>query len=415
MKHTITNVLVLLFTAANIFAQVGISKTNPNTTNIPIPFLNQQLNLDIDGKAAGDQSGISVSLSADGTRVAVGANVNNAGYVSLYDWDGSTWVQIGSDINGEAIGDQSGYAVSLSADGTRIAIGASGNDGNGTNSGHVRLYDWNDSKWVQIGADIDGEAAGDQSGYAVSLSAQGTRVAIGSRGNSSNTGHVRLFDWDGLAWSQTGIDIDGETEGDWSGYSVSLSADGTRVAIGSILNSRNTGHVRLYDWNGSAWLQTGLNINGEAKDDASGWSVSLSSDGSRVAIGAVFNASNEISSGHVRLYDWDGSAWLQVGKDINGEATGDWSGFSVSLSASGTRVAIGALLNNGDSDNTGHVRLYDWNGSVWSQTGKDIDGEAADDYSGSSVSLSADGTHLAIGAAGNDGNGSSAGHVRIFQ
>ena len=34
----------------------------------------------------------------------------------------------------------SGYSVSLSSDGTRVAIGAPANDGNGNNSGHVRVY-----------------------------------------------------------------------------------------------------------------------------------------------------------------------------------------------------------------------------------------------------------------------------------
>ncbi|MFT4804324.1 MAG: hypothetical protein ACI9YE_001528 [Psychroserpens sp.] len=196
MNHNATTFLVLLFTSANLFGQIGTSSTNQNTTAIAVPFLNQQLSFDIEGEAPGDESGISVSLSADGARVAIGANVNNAGYVRLYNWDGSTWVQMGSDIDGEAPGDQSGYAVSISADGTRVAIGARDNDGNGTNAGHVRLYEWNGSKWVQTGADIDGEASGDQSGYAVSLSADGTRVAIGALlndGNSDNTGHVRIF------------------------------------------------------------------------------------------------------------------------------------------------------------------------------------------------------------------------------
>ena len=45
-----------------------------------------------------------------------------------------------------------------------VAIGASGNDGNGSDSGHVRLYAWDGSSWVQRGSDIDGEAAGDFSG-----------------------------------------------------------------------------------------------------------------------------------------------------------------------------------------------------------------------------------------------------------
>ena len=76
----------------------------------------------------------------------------------------------------------SGYSVSLSSDGTTVAIGAPYNDGNGSNSGHVRIYAWNSatSAWEQQGADIDGEAAVDYSGYSVSLSSDGTTVAIGA-------------------------------------------------------------------------------------------------------------------------------------------------------------------------------------------------------------------------------------------
>ena len=52
--------------------------------------------------------------------------------------------QLGADIDGEAAGDSSG-SVSLSADGNCLAIGAPGNDANGMNSGHVRVYEWSGS------------------------------------------------------------------------------------------------------------------------------------------------------------------------------------------------------------------------------------------------------------------------------
>ena len=78
-------------------------------------------------------------------------------------------------------------------------------------------------------------------------------------------------------------------------------------------------------------------------------------------------------------------------------------GTSVSLSSDGTRVAIGAPDNDGGGSNSGHVRIYDWNGTAWAQAGSDIDGEAAGDLFGTSVSLSSDGTRVAIGAATNDG------------
>jgi len=60
------------------------------------------------------------------------------------------------------------------------------------------------------------------------------------------------------------------------------------------------------------------------------------------------------------------------------------------------------------------VRVFDLTGGAWVQAGSDIDGEAAGDYSGVSVSLSSDGSRVAIGANGNDGTASDAGHVRVF-
>ena len=104
------------------------------------------------------------------------------------------------------------------------------------------------------------------------------------------------------------------------------------------------GQVRVYEWNGTGWIQLGVDLDGEAFGDNSGWSVSLSSDGSRLAIGAVNN--DDGSDGHVRVYEWDGISWVQLGLDIDGEAAGDASGSSVSLSSDGSRLAIGATEND---------------------------------------------------------------------
>ena len=87
----------------------------------------------------------------------------------------------------EAASDQSSYSISLSGDGSIVAIGARYNDGNGTSAGHVRIYENNSGTWTQIGSDIDGEAASDHSGTAVSLSGDGSIVAIGAYGNDGNT------------------------------------------------------------------------------------------------------------------------------------------------------------------------------------------------------------------------------------
>ena len=133
-------------------------------------------------------------------------------------------------------------------------------------------------------------------------------------------------------------------------------------------------------------MQLGQGIEGESPWDYSGTSVSLSSDGNIIAIGARENDGNGSNNGHVRVFNWDGTSWSQIGQDIDGEANpnqaGDQSGGAVSVNAAGDRVIIGAIYNDGNGSDAGHVRIYDWNGAVWIQLGQDIDGDEVNGPSG---------------------------------
>ena len=87
--------------------------------------------------------------------------------------------------------------MALSNDGNRLVIGAPRNSDASTESGHVRAYQWSGTAWEQMGAAIDGEAAGDQFGFHVSVSADGNRLAAGT-GYAGETGvdpgYVQVFD-----------------------------------------------------------------------------------------------------------------------------------------------------------------------------------------------------------------------------
>ena len=125
----------------------------------------------------------------------------------MYKWvvsDGeapSAWQQLGSDIDGEAAGDESGYSVSLSSDGSILAIGAHQNDAGNANSdnrGHVRVYQYSSSNnsWSQLGSDIDGKAGNELSGYSVAIDASGNTVAIGAPGEEAlSKGKVRVYEY----------------------------------------------------------------------------------------------------------------------------------------------------------------------------------------------------------------------------
>ena len=414
-----------------------------------------QVGADIDGQAADDNSGWSVSLSGDGSTIAIGAPYNDGdtgdkyddrGHVRVYQNVGGTWTQVGADIDGEDTGNNIGASISLSGDGSTVALQWAGDQ-----DGHVRIYEYkiptdaewasgnlmkdgdeeqviDKEYWTQVGADIIGnKSSNEDQQSSVSLSNDGNTVAIGAPGNNENDedefiGHVRIYQYSDNSWIQLGSDIDGESTGDSTGFSVSLSDDGSTVAIGAPENDGNRGHVRIYQYSDNSWIQLGSDIDGESTGDYSGGSVSLSGDGSTVAIGAPGNGGNGGNRGHVRIYQYSDNSWIQLGSDIDGEAADDWSGVSVSLSGDGNTVAIGADNNDGNTgdedDNRGHVRIYQYSDNSWIQLGSDIDGEAADDWSGVSVSLSSDGNTVAIGADNNDGNtgdeDDNRGHVRVY-
>ena len=267
----------------------------------------------------------------------------------------------------------------------------------------------------------------------------------------------------GAPWTQIGGDIDGESAGDQSGFSVACSGDGNIIAVGARFNSgsySNAGHVRVYIRNSSklssnslgpaGWDQIGGDIDGEAYDNFSGSGVSLSASGRILAIGANYNSDGGIGAGQVRVYIYNESkttanslgpaGWDKLGGDIDGEYAGDesggghWNNRSIELSADGTIIAIGAFGNDGNGRDSGHVRVYKYNPSKstaqtnqslagfgpigWDRLGADIDGEAAYNDFGWSVSLSSDGTKLITGARYNDGtSGNSAdnrGSARVY-
>lgn len=382
-----------------------------------------QIAQDIDGTNIEDRFGYSLSTNAYGNIVAVGAIQNNdpPGYARVFEFISNSWIQLGDDILGEAAHDWFGYSIDLNSLGDIVAIGGFQNDGNGESAGHVRVFKFQDGEWIQLGDDIDGDYH-DQSGNSVSLNSDGNKVAIGSFSNSTNghqSGLVKIFEFENGNWLQVGAPIYGEVEDDRSGASVRLNATGNIVAIGAFKNSGNgveAGHVRIFENIEDNWIQIGQDIDGEATGDQSGYSLSMDSTGNIIAIGSRYNDGNGDLSGHTRVFENIDDYWYQMGENILGEAAGDQSGFRISLNSEGNILAIGAKNNsNINGGNAGHVRVFEYSGNNWVQIGSDINGENAMDGSGFSVSLNSDGSRVVIGAPWNDDNVDMAGHVRVYE
>ena len=370
----------------------------------------------ISGVDVGEQSGSSVSISADGTTVAVGAwaNSSNKGVTRVYKYDPMTltWPQFGPTISGVDASERSGWSVSLSSDGTTVAIGAYGNS---SNRGVTRVYKYNATtgQWPQFGPNIVGDGTQEYNGYSVSISADGTTVAVGAFGRNSDKGVTRVYKYNATTnqWQQLGPNIEGDGTQEYFGISVSISADGTTVAVGAYYNSSSKGVTRVYKYNATTdqWPQFGPNISGVDASERSGWSVSLSADGTTVAVGAYAYSG---SKGVTRVYKYNATTgqWPQSGPNILGDGSTEESGYSVSLSADGMTVAIGARTNSG---NKGVTRVYRYNGNAWQQLTPNILGDGSVESFGHSVSLSADGTTVAVGAP--SGSISNRGATRVYK
>jgi hypothetical protein len=361
------------------------------------------------GLAAGDEFGRSVAINLNGDRVIVGSPAHNrfltdVGLASFFEFSSGEWNRI--DFKNTTNQSRFGISVAMNSTGDIVAV-----------AGYTAaaVFTRTVSGFTRLGSNISlSNPAPNQGANAkISLSDAGDVFAVSQMG-ADYSGTTRIFEWNGTAWVQRGATIGSEVSGDRSGDSISLNSSGTRIAIGAIRSATNgsfSGHARVFEWSGSAWNQVGASILGVAAEDRAGAAVSLNSSGTRIAIGAPRHNTPTSSAGHVRVFEDIDGAWVQMGQSINGEATNDFSGGSVSLNASGDLVAIGAERNTNDA---GHVRIYKWTGLEWEQQGADIDGDAAGDRFGFDVALNSSGTILIAGAPLNDTSGSNAGAAKVL-
>ena len=226
------------------------------------------------------------------------------------------------------------------------------------------------------------------------------------------------------------------------GASVAVSADGSTLAVGAILEASSatgiggnqadnaapfSGAVYVFTRSGATWSQQAyLKASNPAMEDAFGHSVALSADGSTLAVGAQGEdsaatgingdqTSNAASlSGAVYVFTRSGTTWSQQGylKASNTDAT-DQFGLSVALSASGATLAVGAFKEDGaatgidgnqvdrSAPDAGAVYVFTRSGTTWSQQAYvKASNTGVGDQFGLSVALSADGSTLAVGAPG---------------
>jgi len=361
-------------------------------------------------------------------------------------------------------GDQFGLALALSRDGTTLAVAApteasaaTGIDGDqsdntAVDAGAVYLFTREASGWTQQAyIKASNTEANDQFGWAVALSGDGNTLAVGARHEDSaavgingsevsnaaaNAGAVYVFVRTGTTWTQQAyIKASNTGASDNFGAALALDDGGDTLVIGAAQEdsastgvggnpndetAQDAGAAYVYARAGATWSPAVyLKATNADAGDAFGWKVAISGDGSTIAVGAPKESSasamqpsdNSLSqSGAIYIYRRAGATWSadQLVKASNPELAANF-GYSVGLSQDGATL-VGAAV-----DEAGAARGFNGGSSMQSATSsgaaylsigtpyqaqayaKASNADPGDDF-GWSVALASDGSTFAAGA-----------------
>lgn len=377
--------------------------------------------------AENNEFGRRVAVSSDGTTIVVGnfhgeGKVADSGSAYVYRWNGSAWVEAKIMAEDGAAGDQFGFSVAISDDGSTIVIGAMHGEGKVANSGSAYVYRWNGSAWVEAKIMAQDGVLNDQFGYSVAVSAGGNIVVVGADAdddNGSASGSVYVYRWNGTSWEEVKIIADDGALGDLFGWSVAISSDGATLVVGAkydtILLNEYQGSAYVYRWNGSLWwFEKKITASDGFEDDQFGYSVAISADGNTLVIGASGDDDKGSDSGAAYVYHWNGSLWEETKITASDGAIQDWFGTSISMSGDGTTLVIGALGDDDNGSNASSAYVYRWDGSSWVEE-KIIAGDGlSDDWFGIGVAVSSDSGTVVVGASQDDVMYNNQGSVWLY-
>jgi FG-GAP repeat protein len=360
-------------------------------------------------------------------------SIPQAGAVYVFTRTGNAWSQqayIKASNTGEAgvgdqlgDGDQFGFSISLSADGNTLAVGAIGEDSGATGingnqndnsqigSGAVYVFTRSGTTWSQEAyVKASNTDAGDLFGYSVGLSADGNTLAVAAYDEDGSSreingvqdrgrrgsGAIFVFGRSGTTWSQQAyLKASNAENGDSLGYAIAISQDGNTIAGGAADEDcmtpgvfapqpvvcdkdqpmdNSSGAAYIFVRNAGVWTeQAFIKASNPGKEDWFGSRLTLSGDGNTLAVGAQvedggskgINGNQKDQSaedaGAVYFFTRAGTTWTQRAyvKASNAEAYDEF-GSAMALSKDGKVMAVGARsegssakgINGNQADNS---------------------------------------------------------------
>ena len=414
--------------------------------------------------AESDAFGISVAIEAD--RIVVGAyhDGDGLGTGSAYVFEpagAGNWTEAAKLVAADAaVYDYLGYSVAITGD--RIAVGAFGDDGTGSDTGSTYIYARDASgDWAQDDKLVAADAAvGDQFGYSVAIS--GNRLVVGALNDNNirgtDAGAAYVFDLAPLitppvvaagpdrfvtigdavslapaTFTDAGTNDTHTATIDWGDGTVEPGVVTQGAGSGSVAGSHTyattglfTATVTVTDDDGGVDDDTiavlvdppippnKLLASDGAASEKSGLSVAISGD--RLVVGAESSGANGELSGSANVYERNSAGdWIEVERLVASDGSAvDLFGSSVAMD--GDLIVVGAYADRPSGLSlAGSAYVFERNASGdWVQLDKlvALDG-ATDKYFGISVAITGD--RIVIGAYGDNDNGQRAGAAYVFE
>lgn len=239
--------------------------------------------------------------------------------------------------------DLPGPAVAVSASGTTVLLGVRGDDQQALNAGAAFVWQRDRDRWTEIATLVPpGIDAGAGVGVAVGLSSDGTRAFLGGYPSAW------VYRLEGQAWTLEQQLADGVT-----GQGLGMSPDGAVAALRRQDPSSSAFEILLFRRTGSRWSLAQTIAPDPPGSPSFNVAVAFSADGSTIAL--AHDVGGPPGSASVRVYVLDRSsdAWVQ-----DATLTGMLSDASLGLTAAGDRLFVGDWRAVQADGSRGRVLVY---------------------------------------------------------
>ena len=281
-----------------------------------------------------------------------------------------------------------GYSVDISNDGLTVVVGAPAAGGG---AGSATVFTFNGTSWT-LSATLVTTTADYTFGWSVAISGDGHTIVVGAPRARGFAGYAGVFTETGGVWSsETVLTSTAPGSAPNFGFSVSISDDGTVIAVGAY-GSR---YVGMYMYSGGSWtgpsvLPTTLSLTANF-----GYCVYVSPTNESVIVGAPNND-------YAAVYTYTGGgSWVLQQQLQSTAGPGTVFGSTVALSSYSAVAVVGA-------PNAEYVAAYTQNGGVWDTDPAVIQNPSIPKF-GAALSIAHNAGSLLIGAyAANDSIGYAA-------